>query len=311
MLLPAIVILVALRKSRGTTLFAPLAWALLAYVVVSLTAISLLLKAGPVPGNWIYIAATSTFCPIISLFGAKRPQNRAWQLIVFAFWFITALPAIQSLMMRPGEGLELHSVWKWFLVILILVGGINYLPTRFAWASLLITSAQVLLFWNYLPKASQWQVVIEPVLGMITFMLGIGIGFWSSHRTRRRLAQFHGWNRVWRDFRDFYGVVWALRIMERVNSLSSSSDLQVRLHWDGFYETRPQPGHSSCDSTVTNNGDLNAVTSDLANSVDICPASPDAVAPLDAALRNLLRRFVSNDWLESRLQNEHIGQEIS
>jgi hypothetical protein len=117
------------------------------------------------------------------------------------------------------------------------------------------------------------------------------------------LSEYHGWSRTWLDFRDAFGVVWALRVMERVNTMPAALDAGVRLNWDGFYELLAAPGHVSC-STGGGEGAAPAnQAGTLAEEVETRPASIFAMAPLDAGLRNLMRRFVSKQWLEARLKS--------
>jgi hypothetical protein len=150
-LIPALVIAAAIRSARGTTLVAPLAWALLAYVLTGLVTSQSPASRVADWSKWVYIASTGTLCPAIALFGAKRPQNRAWQWIVLAFWFVLALPALQSLLFHRGESLEIHAIWKWFVAVLILAGCVNHLPTRYGWAAMAVAAGQAQLFWDHLP----------------------------------------------------------------------------------------------------------------------------------------------------------------
>ena len=39
-----------------------------------------------------FAAAMIVFCPAMALLGAKRPQDKPWQLIVLSLWGILALP---------------------------------------------------------------------------------------------------------------------------------------------------------------------------------------------------------------------------
>ncbi len=144
--LAVIVVGGALRRARGTTLVAPLIWALISLLTVTTAFIWQVYSAArinlPSEENWWLIAICSTFCPLVSLLGAKRPQHKAWQWIVTSFWIIASLPAIQALALQPGEPLTVPIVWRWFYVVVLLIGAVNYLPTRYAIANLLFTVGQ-------------------------------------------------------------------------------------------------------------------------------------------------------------------------
>ncbi len=82
-----------------------------------------------------------------------------------------------------------------------------------------------------------------------------------------------GWDRIWLDFRDMFGVVWGLRVAERINDTARRSNWDVRLRWDGFH---PDPTTASASGFAA------------------------ADAAVQIALQNQLRRFVSPDWMEAR-----------
>ncbi|MES1213155.1 MAG: hypothetical protein ABUL64_01075, partial [Singulisphaera sp.] len=87
---------VARRYVRGTTLVAPWCWAIVAVALVAAVDGAALLSGSGMTPAWLsaarYLAAIATFCPLMAVLGAKRPQDRAWQLIVLALWFVLALP---------------------------------------------------------------------------------------------------------------------------------------------------------------------------------------------------------------------------
>jgi hypothetical protein len=80
---------------------------------------------------------------------------------------------------------------------------------------------------------------------------------------------------VWRDFRDWYGTVWAVRVMERINASAAMNNWPIRLGWDGFFW-----------------GDSTAVQA----------SEPQQQAAIEQSLRNLLRRFLTSEWIEARLR---------
>jgi hypothetical protein len=270
----------ACRRSRGTTLFAPLAWGLVSFVLIVLAGISL--RPG-LPGNslntrttWWLVVATLSCCPTVSLLGAKRPQNRPWQLIVFSLWGILALPAVQNLILHPSDPPSVHVLWRWFYVALIFIGPFNYLATLFAPAGILAAIGQAMLLWQFLPGVAA-ETSEAPTLGILVTAGSILCAAVLGSRRRRRLTRHgkaEGWNRVWLDFRDSYGVIWGVRVMERIESLLQSSNSPAWLEWWSGFEAP-------------------SVTSDL--------ELRQAITANEPGLRNLLRRFVSNDWIGLRL----------
>jgi hypothetical protein len=140
--------------------------------------------------------------------------------------------------------------------------------------------------------------------------MGIILAYLFHRVKQRHLSEFHGWSRTWLDFRDAFGVVWALRVMERVNTMPAAMEAGVRLNWDGFYELLPAPRHATCTTAGEKEATANPSSSHSefsqsefshSEEVETRPASIFAMEPLDAGLRNLMRRFVSKRWLEVRL----------
>jgi hypothetical protein len=220
-----------------------------------------------------YIAAVSTFCPVMALLGAKRPQDVGWQFIVFSLWFVLALPGLEWLLF--GGVQELHTARVAFLVLLIAIGAINGIGTRLLPASLLFAAGQGALVAPFLglEHASSAREWLAPA-GMAAL-----VASWTVATARRRPSQVpRPLDRVWLDFRDAYGLVWSLRAMERVNATGTLCMWPLRLGWRGFYRVDSplpfQPGDELGEATLC------------------------AVAE---TLRTLLRRFVSPEWIESRL----------
>jgi hypothetical protein len=77
---------------------------------------------------------------------------------------------------------------------------------------------------------------------------------------------------LWCDFCDRFGVVWGLRVAERINATAAQHGWNVRLTWRGI---------TQADGTAL--------------------TSPPC-AELDQELRSLLRRFVSAACIDRRLR---------
>jgi hypothetical protein len=253
---------------RGTTLVAPWAWSLVTLLALAGTEMTIAVAGSPAPlwaAELRFAAAMSTFCPTIALLGAKRPQNRAWQAIVASLWAILSLPSLEWLLY--GGASEIHSARFWFIVVLIGTGALNGLGTRWWLSSLLYGAGQVALVWPFLFAEGMLTGALGPLVGTLALVLAWLLVAAEWPRPRRLVSPP---DRVWLDFRDAFGVVWALRIAERMNASAAMYDWPVVLTWRGF---RPRGSHGQIEV-------------------------PRAV---EISLRTLLRRFVSPAWIEARL----------
>lgn len=257
---------------RGTTLLPAWWWAVLSLLTVALTEV--LVQNAARDASWAdplrFTAALSTFCPGMAVLGAKRPQDRAWHMIVLSLWIVLSLPAGHTLLFGSGH-MELHTAWSVFLVLLIIAATFNYLPTRYWPSSLSLAAAQLVLLaphsaWN-MPWLTDWCGPLTGLaLGVLTIVL-TAIGIMPSGGPT-------GMNRVWIDFRNLFGAVWGLRVAERVNASAKTYDWNFQLTWHGL---------------ISSDG----------NSIDQLPAE---IAPaVKQNVATLLRRFVSPDWIAKRL----------
>jgi len=276
--LVAIVLLVlAWRKVRETTLVSAWCWAFAA--LVALAAAALLtpaLKAQhgeSLEAIW-FAAATLTFCPVISVLGSKRPQHRAWNFIVLSLWAIIALPAVEMLLLQRGEGLDVNDARGWFLWLLALLSPINYFPTRYWFASLAVVAGQLLLLQSQLPLL-RWQSGFHPISGTSWITVGVISAYLVSRREVRTVNRIDS---LWTDFRNSFGLLWALRVQERVNAFIQQQGLPCALTWHGLRDR--------------NNGD------------PILELPEESERMLRQTLSGLLRRFVSPAWIAARVRED-------
>src|SRR5262249_48923881 len=82
-------------------------------------------------------------------------------------------------------------------------------------------------------------------------------------------------DRIWLDFRDSFGALWAARVQQRLNASATDFGWPVVLSLGGF--------HSSVN----------------ADKLDKMP--PQVAGAVEHALRSLLWRFVSPQWMDERL----------
>ncbi len=185
---------------------------------------------------------------------------------------ILALPAARWLL--AGGVREIHPAWFSFLAILTISGATNALGTRYWPSSLLVALAQAALVVPYL----SWLDARAAVpLGPLVALLVLAAARWlEASGWPRAAAVEQPIDRVWRDFRDAFGLVWGLRVAERVNASAAMYDWDVELAWQGFVDR--QSGR---------------------------PAATVNEAAVET-LRGLLRRFVSPKWIDERLAEPRV-----
>lgn len=266
----------------GTTLVAPWWWSTSVLVVVTtlevLVAITVSAattgtNAGAALPVWTthveLVAAALTFCPLMALLGAKRPQDRAWQFIVLSLAIVLLLPAAEALAFRPGAPVAMHAARRWFLVILLAVTLVTGMPTRRWLATLLLVAGQVLLLGKHVPGLGSVTEALEAwrvPLGMLLVALALVAAALPWPRRQDGLAP---WDRTWLDFRDSFGTLWSLRVIERFNDTARRSDWPVRLKWGGYEFEGVEP-------------------------------TAELTAAMRAAMASLLWRFVPGEWLDRR-----------
>lgn len=262
---------------RGTTLVAPWYWALAAIVAVGgVEMLATLTRPGASDPSgatgdwwslWRQMAAPLTLCPAAALIGAKRPQDRPWQFVVFSLWLVVCLPAVQSSLFVTRSTL-IETIWNCFVTVVLLAGLVNHLGTRFWLAALLWFAGQLLLLAPRLPLIHRWDHAAWPTMGLLLLACSLVVArCWP----RPRVAA--GWDRVWREWRDAYGVLWGLRVAERFNATAKQQGWRLVLHWAGFAADEP-----------------------AAQPVELPPAAV-------RTFRMLLRRFVPPEWIVARMKD--------
>ena len=270
-----VMMLAKCRHLRGTTLLAPCFWSALSLVAIAACELALGWSGEP-DSIWIeplrFGSAVTTYCPIMATLGARRPQHQAWQMIVLSLWIILAMPAAECIMYQRGGALNVRGIRAVLLMVLGVVGLLNALPTRFWMSALLMTAGQVCLVSGYLPflHYSLGTTGVIVGVGLLVAAVGLVVAGIPSRPPVLRPE-----DRVWLDFRDMFGVVWGMRVAERINASSSAYGWNIFLGWRGFRALGNQ------------DAELNI--------------SDEVERALHKSLRSLLRRFVSPEWISMRL----------
>lgn len=267
---------------KGTTLVGPWWWLLGSIIVIGGTQL-VVAFAGSAdvdePNNWetavVFAAAATSFCPLMSLLGAKRPQDRGWHFIVLSLWVILVLPVAESLVLRHGQMPDLRGARSWFMLILIGLGVANSLLTRFWFPAILFAAGQVLMLANSLPMIRELVDESPTILGFSCCSAACIVATQIAYRNRQASSSL---DVVWRDFRDAFGLLWGLRVAEQINIAARAGHWPLTLRWRGFSDLHGEP-------------------------LELSSLPEETRKPLRQVVENLLRRFVSQEWIAARMDD--------
>ena len=266
------------KRLRETTLLSAWWWSLGAISAIGAVEIVAGLLGVFSPTGLIaarYAAAVLLFCPVLAVLGAKRPQHLAWNFVTISLWAILILPAVEMLLGRRTESLTLGDARGWFLWALILLTPINFLPTRYWFAALVYTAAQIMALAPQLPlPRGRWIADHSAIAAGLLAASLLG----ASLVARRATVAASNCDRIWFDFRDSFGLLWALRYQERVNAAADAGRWGFYLSWNGLRRA--------------------------SDNILLGALGEEQLLQLRPTITGLLRRFVSNDWVAARLGDD-------
>ena len=246
---------IAWRANRTTTLRHALVWACIAWVTWVLAFFLAEFYSENVGRLARYVALCLTSCAAVAVFGARRPGVTAWNFVVLAQLAVMLLPLAEGL----GD-VRLDPLRLFFLGGTLVVGFLNYLPTRLAAAMVggTIGCGLELVFLHSAPDGGS---ILQRVAGSSRCLLAASpwIALVAVRAVPLPPREF---DRLWIGFRDRFGLVWGQRVREQFNRAAVHAGWPVVLRWRGMR------AFGSIDETQS--------------------------AAITAALRALLKRFGTN-----------------
>lgn len=175
-----------------------------------------------------YMALSMTACAGVSVLGARRPGVAAWNAVVAALLTVLLVPLANRILFdgpRPND-----TAYAVFLQVILLVVIGNYISTRLTFAAVVLAvGCHVELI------VPDGFIKFGPAGDNFLAQLLIGLAPWLGWlRMASRPAVAWEGDRLWRDFRDRFGVVWAQRVREQFNRAAVNAQLSVELGWRGL-----------------------------------------------------------------------------
>jgi hypothetical protein len=273
------------RSVRRTSLTVATAWAIWFQVTLTVATIATLAKSRVPPGIldqlW-YLTAVSALTPFVAVLGARRGRLLEWSLfIVLPLIVVLEWPALAQ--WRPcwnGQRLELEgpALIAYFLAWTMSLGSYlimtRFTPAVTCWAYAWM--AAIMSLNNSLTDAFAALSPIRP--GNHSYLaIAMQILFWLALNWAANVrSRYDGWDRVWQDFRGWFGVLWATRIMARINEVAQREQWPWRLTHGGWEPTsseQPQRRPPIDDPRI------------------------------DHTVRWLLKPFVDPEWIDARLKD--------
>jgi len=279
----------SLQRLRQTTLPTATWWAL-GGLVIAIVAQSIELANPDQANGWVdlgwYFAAVVLLCPGIAVLGARRPGASVWAFFVLLPLVLVLMwPAVASFQVaRPAEPIEIEvPALLGFGLVLIMSGG-NYFGTRYTMSTFYYAGAIVLL----VVPMSVASPDFFPERSTSRFIASLGFLLAISETNRRSKAEsddeISRFDVLWFDFMDSFGMVWAKRVMDRVNESARHEKWAMHLELHGFVPIAESP------------------------SADVLLHTEERI---EHTFRWLLKRFVDPEWIDARLQEPTAGQALS
>lgn len=292
-LLATLVTLRSLRFVRLLSVRNSVIWAVFAGVFCSLVQLLHLLPA-LIPASILSalycLCITVLLAPMIDILGARRPGHRAWP------WFVV-LPMIAVLQWasfsqlstgRLDLAVEIPTPTCVGFGLVILMGFGNHAASRNLVAALLGATAVCILLLpvtGFVGFLSAWPRVVGAMLLLFAVCLvAARIRSCAEPANKDQLDAVHN---MWHFFFDVYGIVWAHRVVDRVNQFAARESWDCILSLDGFVDV---PASGVGRKTLTARG--HAEDADFQS--------------LTRAIKVLcwvLRRFADEAFFETRLGN--------
>lgn len=176
-----------------------------------------------------YLALCLTGCAAIAVLGARRPHVGAWNAVIAALLAVMLLPLLEGALL----GSETFDLLRIVLLAgTILMGVVNYLPTRFAPAAItlgLACGSQLILMDAQIAQRFDNEMLILFADACLAITPWLALATWAVRRTPAR-----GSDALWQSFRDRFGLFWALRVREQFNRAAANSGWSAHLTWTGL-----------------------------------------------------------------------------
>jgi hypothetical protein len=158
---------------------------------------------------------------------------------------VLAVPLVENTML----GTPLVDPLRGFFIIgTLAVAGLNYLPTRFGLATLIVAGACAGEFLELNAQATNPDEL--PLFRGFSHWL-VPVACWVAWISKRKdIRSYALFDRNWLQFRDSFGMMWAQRVREQFNRAAANAGWPVILRWSGLRKTSRSAALTDADQTA-------------------------------------------------------------
>jgi hypothetical protein len=186
-----------------------------------------------------FVACIMLLAPVVSVLGARRPGELAWNFIVLTLLLIYAQPALEQVLL--GKQLESNRIGIdapriAFYSIIAGVGALNYLPTRFRPAAILFGIGMGF----DLAALGPWDGIDMSETDWLSAAAGMALSAaaWCCYWSRTQ-SNVQGIDEAWRTMRDGWGVLWSTRVRQKWTVAARHYGWNMSLDWGGLVPQNP------------------------------------------------------------------------
>ncbi|MEZ6057444.1 MAG: hypothetical protein R3C01_12150 [Planctomycetaceae bacterium] len=280
------------RQLAETTLISAYWWSVVAMAIwggVYLLDVQLTRLEHPIAETCWYVTVLFALTPLVAVLGARRPGVGAWNwfvvvplLAVFGLFAVTnwRLEGMSAPIKVPAPLLA-------GLGVVMAMGLGNYLPTRYFVTVCLMGLAMllVLLPVSTFVELSHSQSRLIRLAATSLLCGSVLFGAWASRMVRTIECPI---SRLWNDYWDSFGLIWAIRLSERFNAKANEEQWPWRL---GALGLEPFPPREGKDAE------------------EFDRPTPAEEAAMMRNIRWMIQRFVSDCWVERHLPMQTVNED--
>lgn len=273
-----IVLVSSIRGLRGTTLLTAGGWSVAGLIAwwFAVLCENLGLTSRSATDLLYYLTSVLLLCPGIAVLGARRPGHVTWNFFVlFPLVAVLLWPAVASVpLVEKDAALDLETPPLIGFALVAVMGTGNYFGTRFTLPAMVHAATLFLLSVSMWVSATDLALIPERTLARhmaaVAFMISVAV---AALRAGESAEDLNSHERLWLDFVDQFGLVWAKRVMDRLNEAARHENWSAEFQWHGILRN---PQATDDERSRTN-------------------------ARVEHNTRWLLKRFVNPEWIEKRL----------